>query len=114
MALQAYLGQSTALPTHTHSPALNHMTSTFLSYALHFEHAKPSRKQAEKIIRDLKPVVKQLKMENYGAFEKSNLMRDPDHMMWAFRSLRTKQGKDGTGGEDDYEVCRRLDADLQC
>jgi hypothetical protein len=30
--------------------------------------------------------------------------REPDHRMWAVRTLCLKEGKDGTGGEDDYQV----------
>ena len=30
--------------------------------------------------------------------------REPDHRMWAVRTLCLKEGKDGTKGEDDYQV----------
>lgn len=31
--------------------------------------------------------------------------REPDHRMWACRTLVLKEGRDGTQGEDDYQVC---------
>lgn len=32
-------------------------------------------------------------------------VREPDHRMWAVRTLVLKEGRDGTKGEDDYQVC---------
>lgn len=34
--------------------------------------------------------------------------REPDHRMWAVRAVVLKEGCDGTKGEDDYQVSRRL------
>lgn len=31
-------------------------------------------------------------------------VREPDHRMWACRAVILKEGKDGTRGEDDYQV----------
>ncbi len=31
-------------------------------------------------------------------------VREPDHRMWAVRCVCLKEGKNGTGGEDDYQV----------
>lgn len=31
--------------------------------------------------------------------------REPDHRMWAVRGVVLKEGKDGTKGENDYQVC---------
>lgn len=30
--------------------------------------------------------------------------REPDHRMWAVRTLGLAEGRDGTGGEGDYQV----------
>ena len=30
--------------------------------------------------------------------------REPDHRMWAVRVITLKEGRDGTKGEDDYQV----------
>ena len=30
--------------------------------------------------------------------------REPDHRMWGVRALVLKEGRDGTKGEDDYQV----------
>jgi hypothetical protein len=30
--------------------------------------------------------------------------REPDHRMWAVRTLVLKEGRNGTKGEDDYQV----------
>jgi hypothetical protein len=34
--------------------------------------------------------------------------REPDHRMWAVRTLCLKEGKDGTRGENDYQVRESL------
>ena len=51
---------------------------------------------------------------NEGAFENGEgrapgrkgkeKAREPDHRIWAVRTLCLEEGKDGTGGEDDYQV----------
>lgn len=34
--------------------------------------------------------------------------REPDHRMWAVRTLVLKEGRDGTKGEGDYQVSTPL------
>lgn len=54
-----------------------------------------------------------------GAFQDGNgktgkkgkeRIREPDHRMWAVRTLCLKERKDGTEGADDYQVSRDLRA----
>ena len=49
-----------------------------------------------------------------GRAPRKERAREPDHRMWAIRTLCLKEGKDGTGGEDDYQVsapCSKADRD---
>lgn len=74
------------------------------------------KKHAQKIIRgmDIVSLVgKELLESRDGAFQSDGGLapgprkraREPDHRMWACRTLALKEGRDGTQGEDDYQVC---------
>ena len=76
-------------------------------------------KEARRMVRELDVVseVGSLLLEKgEGAFQGSEgrapgrngkgkeRAREPDHRMWACRTLCLRDGRDGTGGEDDYHV----------
>ncbi|WWC89931.1 uncharacterized protein L201_004860 [Kwoniella dendrophila CBS 6074] len=105
----------------THSPALHSSTSTFLGFAISFLPptyitSLPSlEKECRRIIRELNVinlVGDLVSKDGEGAFQNGqgkspnnpNRIREPDHRIWACRTLTLKDGKDGTGGEDDYQL----------
>ena len=76
-------------------------------------------KEVKRIVRDLdvvRLVGEEVLTANEGAFgdgegrapgrKGKEKAREPDHRMWAVRTLCLKEGRDGTGGEDDYQVNR--------
>lgn len=104
------------------SPPLHSSSSTFLSISVHFtppDHVVSETalaKEARRIVRELDvPTLTEgaLLGSNDGAFQEGNghvvkkgkqRIREPDHRMWAVRTLCLKERRDGTTGEDDYQV----------
>lgn len=124
-SLHAWLHPDQPPPLRTHSPALHSSTSTFLSFSMAFE--PPAyittetalAKEARRIVRelDVPTLVGAVVMkDDEGAFQNGEgrasgskgkgkeRCREPDHRMWAVRTLCLKERRDGTGGEDDYQV----------
>jgi len=121
--LHALLHPTEPHPLITSSPPLHMATSTFLSFSISFlpgSHVTSKgslTKEVRRVIRELDVVnlVGDEVMEaSEGAFQDGEgrapgrkgkeTAREPDHRMWAVRTLCLKEGKDGTGGEDDYQV----------
>jgi hypothetical protein len=108
------------------SPPLHSSTSTFLSISisftapLHVVSETALAKEARRVVRELDvPTLVQAEMlaSDDGAFQDGNgrsgkkgkeRIREPDHRMWAVRTLCLKERKDGTAGEDDYQVSLHL------
>lgn len=104
------------------SPPLHSSTSTFLSISisftapLHVVSETALAKVARRVVRELDvPTLVQAEMlaSDDGAFQDGNgrsgkkgkeRIREPDHRMWAVRTLCLKERRDGTAGEDDYQV----------
>ncbi|ODN98409.1 hypothetical protein L198_03653 [Cryptococcus wingfieldii CBS 7118] len=111
----------------SHSPPLHSSSSTFLAFSIAFvppAHATSETtvaKEARRIVRELDVVsrVGALAMAaGEGAFEDGEgrapgkaRAREPDHRMWACRSLCLKDGKNGTEGEDAYQLIESFDDD---
>jgi hypothetical protein len=123
-SLHAWLHPETPPPLMTHSPPLHESTSTFLSFSISF--VAPSHittdaaltKEARRMVRELNVVGhvgEEIVEGEHGAFTEGagkitnskgkERAREPDHRMWAVRTLVLKDGRDGTKGEDDYQVC---------
>jgi hypothetical protein len=73
------------------------------------------KKEARRVVRELdvvRLVGPELIARSEGCFAdgggrargSAQRAREPDHRMWAVRALGLKEGKDGTGGEGDYQV----------
>ncbi|WWC69368.1 uncharacterized protein I206_103307 [Kwoniella pini CBS 10737] len=111
----------------THSPLLHESSSTFITFTLSFLPFSNQIKQISTLEKECKRIIRELNVinlinelifsqdnQNQGAFEKKNLIiltkngkekiREPDHRIWACRTLILRQGKDGTKGEDDYQL----------
>jgi hypothetical protein len=121
------------------SPPLHSSSSTFLSLSIsftapiHVVSETALAKEARRVVRELDVpslVGPELLNSDDGAFQDGNgrsgkkgkeRIREPDHRMWAVRTLCLKERRDGTAGEDDYQVCDmqltcgtiKLDTDLQ-
>lgn len=74
-------------------------------------------KEAKRVVKELdvvRLVSEELLKSEDGAFQhgegrapgKASRAREPDCRMWAVRTLGLGEGKDGTGGENDYQVGR--------
>lgn len=130
-SVHAWLHPDTPPPLMTQSPPLHSSSSTFLAFSIsflppvHITSESTLAKEARRVVRELD--VPGLVGENLmdcgeGAFQDGNgkvgkkgkeRVREPDHRMWAVRTLCLKERRDGTGGADDYQVsgccfCRRL------
>ncbi|KAK1924890.1 hypothetical protein DB88DRAFT_487220 [Papiliotrema laurentii] len=122
-SLHAWLHPETPPPLMTHSPPLHESTSTFLSFSISF--VAPSHittdaaltKEARRMVRELNVVGhvgEEIVEGEHGAFTEGagkitnskgkERAREPDHRMWAVRTLVLKDGRDGTKGEDDYQL----------
>ncbi|OCF36574.1 hypothetical protein I316_01825 [Kwoniella heveanensis BCC8398] len=128
VSLHQWLHPTLPTPIKTHSPPLHSSSSTFLSFTISFEppvHSHISsvvtlEKEVRRIVRELDVVreVGELVMRgDEGAFADGEgrapgrgkstgkeRAREPDHRMWAVRTLGLREGKDGTGGEGDYQL----------
>ncbi len=121
--LHAWLHPTAPPSLITHSPPLHASSSTFLSFSVSFlpgSHVTSEAtltKEAKRVIRELDAVSligDEAMSANERAFQDGEgrapgrkgkeRAREPDHRMWAVRTLCLKEGKDGTGGEDDYQV----------
>lgn len=114
-----------------HAPPLHHSSSTFLTFAVSF--LPPSHvtteaalaKEAKRIVRELDVVRRagpELMAAGEGAFQAGDgrapgrapgneRAREPDHRMWACRALCLKEGKNGTEGEEAFQVRSVLQSD---
>ncbi|WVR05153.1 hypothetical protein IAU60_002165 [Kwoniella sp. DSM 27419] len=126
VSLHQWLHPELPAPTFTHSPPLHASSSTFLSFTYTFE--APSHvtsvgsleKEIRRIVREL-DVVKEVgelvmkadegafadgegRAPGRGKFSGRERAREPDHRMWACRTLALREGKNGTGGEGDYQL----------
>lgn len=108
----------------TQSPPLHSSSSTFMGFSiaflppLHITSESTLAKEARRVVRELdipSTVGDKLLDCGEGAFQDGNgkigkkgkeRIREPDHRMWAVRTLCLKERKDGTGGADDYQVSR--------
>ncbi|WRT67222.1 uncharacterized protein IL334_004188 [Kwoniella shivajii] len=126
ISLHSWLHPSLPEPIQSHSPALHSSSSTFLSFTISFvppSHitALPSlEKECRRIVRELDVISlvgSTLLESDEGAFANGegriqsqgknkgkHRAREPDHRIWACRTLTLKEGKDGTGGEGDYQL----------
>ncbi|WVF72113.1 hypothetical protein IAT40_006925 [Kwoniella sp. CBS 6097] len=126
LSLHQWLHPTLPPPLKTHSPPLHSSSSTFLSFTISFEppphitSVVSLEKEVRRIIRELDVVreVGELAMKgDEGAFSQGEgrapgrgrgtgkeRAREPDHRMWAVRTLGLREGKDGTGGEGDYQL----------
>ncbi|WVQ78391.1 hypothetical protein IAT38_000477 [Cryptococcus sp. DSM 104549] len=130
-SLHSWLHPSAPPLTLSHSPPLHHGSSTFLSFTISF--VPPSHitseaslaKEARRIVREL-DVVSRVGAEameaGEGAFEDGegrapargkgrDRAREPDHRMWACRALCLKDGKNGTEGEEAYQLIESFNDD---
>ena len=83
---------------------------------IHITSESTLAKEARRVVRELdipSIVGKDLLDCGEGAFQDGNgktgkkgkeRIREPDHRMWAVRTLCLKERKDGTEGADDYQV----------
>ncbi|KAL7424122.1 hypothetical protein Q5752_001707 [Cryptotrichosporon argae] len=130
-SVHAWLHPSEPAPLIAHSRALHASSSTFASFTLSFTAAahvsSPAAltKQAARVVRDLDVVGllgPALLEAGEGAFQDGQgraigrakgkeRAREPDHRMWAVRTLGLKEGKNGTGGEGDYQLLEAFNDD---
>jgi hypothetical protein len=121
-SVHAWLHPQNPPLTMAQSPPLHSSSSTFLSISISF--VAPDyivsetalAKEARRVVRELDvPSLCEgsLLSSTDGAFQDGNgrsgkkgkeRIREPDHRMWAVRTLCLKERRDGTGGEDDYQV----------
>ena len=110
----------------TQSPPLHSSSSTFLAFSIaflppvHVTAESSLAKEARRVVRelDVPSLVGSILLDcGDGAFQDGNgktgkpgkeRIREPDHRMWAVRTLCLKERRDGTGGEDDYQVHQSL------
>lgn len=106
----------------TQSPPLHSSSSTFMGFSIsfippiHITSESTLAKEARRVVRELdipSLVGGELLDCGEGAFQDGNgktgkkgkeRIREPDHRMWAVRTLCLKERKDGTEGADDYQV----------
>ncbi|EAL22764.1 hypothetical protein CNBB2120 [Cryptococcus deneoformans B-3501A] len=123
-SLHSWLHPHAPPPTLARSPPLHHSSSTFLTFAVSF--LPPSHvtteaalaKEAKRIVRELDVVRRagpELMAAGEGAFQAGDgrapgrapgneRAREPDHRMWACRALCLKEGKNGTEGEEAFQL----------
>lgn len=127
--LHSWLHPEEPAPLLAHSPPLHAITSTFTSITLQFE--PPTHittiaaltRECQRRVRELDVpglVGGEAMEKGEGAFadgegrapgrKGKERAREPDHRMWAVRCICLKEGKNGTGGEDDYQVSREWGA----
>lgn len=133
--LDSWLKPDATPPLLASSPHLHASTSTFVAFTLSFE-APPNvrtedalRKEAKRIVAGLNVVQlvgAELLEREEGAFQHGEgrapgrmgkgkeRAREPDCRMWAIRTLGLAEGKDGTGGEGDYQVSTEVGVVLIC
>ena len=122
VSVHAWLHPNAAASVMARSPPLHSSSSTFLSVSisftapLHVVSETALAKEARRVVRELDvPTLVGAEMLNSddGAFQDGNgrsgkkgkeRIREPDHRMWAVRTLCLKERRDGTAGEDDYQV----------
>lgn len=122
--LDSWLKPGAVAPLLASSPHLHASSSTFISFTLSFvppAHVRSPAaltKEAKRVVRELdvvRLVGGELLDRNDGAFQNGEgrapsrgkgkeRAREPDHRMWAVRTLGLVEGKDGTGGAEDYQV----------
>ncbi|WVN86748.1 uncharacterized protein L203_101920 [Cryptococcus depauperatus CBS 7841] len=129
VSLHSWLHPQTPPLLLSHSPPLHESSSTFLAFTLSF--VPPSHitseaslaKEAKRIVRELDVVSrvgKDIMASGDGAFQHGEgrapgrgsgmeRAREPDHRMWASRALCLKDGKNGTEGEDAYNLVESFD-----
>ncbi|EKD02717.1 hypothetical protein A1Q2_02947 [Trichosporon asahii var. asahii CBS 8904] len=127
-ALSSWLKPGEPAPLLVSSPHLHAVSSTFTSFALslsppsNIRTAEALKKHVQNIVRgmDIVSLVgKELLESRDGAFQSDGGLapgprkraREPDHRMWACRTLVLKEGRDGTQGEDDYQLLEAMDDD---
>lgn len=120
-SLHSWLKPGEPAPLLVSSPALNAVTSTFVSFSLalsvppHVRTAEALKAHVKRVVRELDVVSlvgRELVDSKEGAFQNDGGLalgnrrraREPDHRMWACRALALKEGRDGTAGEDDFQV----------
>lgn len=123
-SLASWLKPGEPAPLLVSSPHLHAVSSTFTSFALSLSPpagvrtADALKKHAQGVVRGLDIVGlvgRELLDARDGAFQSDGGLapgprkraREPDHRMWACRCLALKEGRDGTQGEDDYQVSPR-------
>lgn len=122
VSLHAWLHPGSSPLVMARSPPLHSSSSTFLSFSIsftapiHVVSETALAKEARRVVRELDVptlVEAELLGSDDGAFQEGNgrigkkgkeRIREPDHRMWAVRTLCLKERRDGTGGEDDYQV----------
>lgn len=121
-SVHAWLHPSAPALLMTQSPPLHSSSSTFLTFSIsflppaHITSESTLAKEARRVVRelDVPGTVGALLLDcGDGAFQDGNgrvgkkgkeRIREPDHRMWAVRTLCLKERRDGTGGADDYQV----------
>lgn len=121
-SVHAWLHPNKSALIMTQSPPLHSSSSTFMGFSIsfvppiHITSESTLAKEARRVVRDLDipSLVGGVLMDcGEGAFQDGNgktgkkgkeRIREPDHRMWAVRTLCLKERKDGTGGADDYQV----------
>lgn len=122
-SLHAWLHPSAPAPLLANSPPLHQDTSTFLAVTFAFLppawiSTEPAlTKECKRLVRELDVcglLSDQLVEAGEGAFQDGagrapgrkgkERAREPDHRMWACRTLVLKEGRNGTKGEEDYQV----------
>ncbi|TXT15700.1 hypothetical protein VHUM_00203 [Vanrija humicola] len=129
--LDVWLKPDAPPPLLAASPHLNDQDSTFISFTLSFEPPSHVRsvsaltKEVKRIVRELdvvRLVGDELLTRNEGAFQAGEgrapgrgkgkeRAREPDCRMWAARVIGLNEGKNGTGGEGDYQLLEAFDDD---
>ncbi|EIW69378.1 hypothetical protein TREMEDRAFT_30797 [Tremella mesenterica DSM 1558] len=130
-SVHAWLHPDLSPPLMAHSPALHEANSTFVAFTLslipppHITTETSLVKEAKRMVRDLDVVGQMgsaLLEQVEGAFQNGEgkapgsrkgkeRAREPDHRMWAVRALCLKEGRNGTGGEDDYQLLETFNDD---
>lgn len=132
--LDSWLKPDAPAPLLASSPHLHTSTSTWIGFTYsfvpppHVRSVDALQKEAKRVVRELdvvRLVGDELLRRSDGAFQHGEGLapgrgkgkeraREPDHRMWAIRTLGLNEGKDGTGGEGDYQVSCSRPADLSC
>ncbi|KAL1413475.1 hypothetical protein Q8F55_001249 [Vanrija albida] len=129
--LDGWLKPDAPPPLLAASPHLHDQDSTFISFTLSFEPPSHVRtvaaltKEAKRIVRELdvvRLVGEELLARNEGAFQAGEgrapgrskgkeRASEPTCRMWAARVVGLNEGKNGTGGEGDYQLLEAFDDD---